>query len=93
MPFLQPDHKPIINHPSGHPVEVIVSFKPNGAIKPLYFRLEDDLEERFTYQLSYAHLLKAYNFIETYDCEYIAYDRKNVIVLVYDVKLHRWTVG
>jgi hypothetical protein len=93
MPFLQPDHKPIIQHPSGHAVEVIASYKPSGELKPLYFRIEDDREERFTFMLSKSHLRKDYNHIMTFDCEYIAYGRLNSIVLVFDVTQRRWTVG
>jgi hypothetical protein len=93
MPFLNPDHKPQILHPSGHPVEVIASYKPTGEIKPLYFRISDDREERFTFMLSKSHLRKDYNYIMTFDCVYMAYGRKNSIVLVYDVTGCRWTVG
>jgi hypothetical protein len=74
-------------------VEVIASFKPTGEIKPLYFRLEDDIEERFTFMLSKAHLRKDYNYIMIFDCEYMAYGRINYIVLVYDVTKCRWSVG
>lgn len=41
MPFFQPDRKPHIIHPSGHPIDVMVSHNPLGAVKPLYFRLEE----------------------------------------------------
>jgi hypothetical protein len=93
MPFLQPDHRPSIKHPQGHPVEVIASYKPSGELKPMYFRIEDDRQERFTFMLSYAHLRKAFNYIETYACEYEAYGRRNSIVLLFDVTQCRWTVG
>jgi hypothetical protein len=93
MPFLNPDHKPIIQHPQGREVDVIVSTKPSGELKPLYFRIEDDRSERFTFMLSSAHLRKEYNYIMTFDCEYIAYGRINSIVLIYDVTGCRWTVG
>jgi hypothetical protein len=93
MPFLNPDHRPQIKHPSGHPVEVIVSYKPSGEIKPLYFRIEDDKQERFTFELSKSQLRKDFNYIMTFDCDYEAYGRNNSIVLVYDVTGCRWTVG
>jgi hypothetical protein len=93
MPFLQPDDKPLIQHPSGHPVEVITSYKPSGELKPLYFRISDDTEERFTFMLSKSHLHKDYNFIMTFGCKYIAYGRINSIVIIYDVTQCRWTVG
>jgi hypothetical protein len=93
MPFLNPDHKPIIHHPSGHPVDVIATFNPLGQIRIDYFRIEDDTQERFTFKLSKSHLRKDYNHIMTFDCEYIAYDRINRIVLTYDVTWCRWSVG
>jgi hypothetical protein len=93
MPFFQPDRKPHIIHPSGHPIDVITSHNPLGAIKPLYFRLEDDRQERFTFMLSKSHLRKDERGIMTFDCEYVAYGKVNWIVLVYDVMMHRWTVG
>lgn len=93
MPFLQPDHRPSIKHPSGRSIDVITSHKSSGELKPLYFRLEDDREERFTFMLSKAHLRKNENYIMSFDCEYDAYGLRNSIVLVLDVTRCRWTVG
>lgn len=93
MPFLQPDHRPSIKHPAGHPVEVIISYKPTGELKPLYFRIEDDRQERFTFMLSKAFLRKEENYIMTYECSYDAYGFKNSIVLVFDVTRCQWKVG
>lgn len=93
MPFLQPDHRPSIKHPSGHPVEVITSHKPTGELKPLYFRIEDDRQERFTFMLSTTHLRKDSNYVMTFDCAYDAYRLRNSIVLIFDVTQCRWTVG
>jgi hypothetical protein len=93
MPFLQPDHRPSISHPQGHPVEVISTHKLSGELKPLYFRLEDDRQERFTFMLSLSHLRKEFNYVMTFDCEYEAYGRRNSIELLFDVTQCRWTVG
>jgi hypothetical protein len=93
MPFFQPDRKPSIQHPTGHAVEVITSHKPTGEIKILYFRIEDDRQERFTFQVSNSHLRKSHDYIETYDCTYEAYGKRNSIVLVFDVIRMLWMVG
>ena len=93
MPFLQPDRRPSIRHPQGHAVEVITSHKSSGDLKPLYFRIEDDRQERFTYMLSNAFMRREFNYIMTYECEYDAYGRINCIVLLFDVIQKLWTVG
>jgi hypothetical protein len=93
MPFLQPDHRPSIKHPAGHPVEVIASHKASRELKPLYFRIEDDRQERFTFMLSKAFLRKEENYIMTFECSYDAYGIRNSIVLIFDVTRKIWTVG
>lgn len=93
MPFLQPDHRPSIRHPEGHPVEVITSHKGSGEIKPLYFRIEDDRQERFTFMLLNSRCRKEFNYVMTFDCSYDAFGLRNSIVLVFDVTHCRWTVG
>lgn len=93
MPFLQPDHRPQIKHPAGHPIEVITSHKPTGELKPLYFRIEDDRQERFTFMLSKAFLRKNDNFIMTYECIYNAYGLINNVVLMFDVTRCQWSIG
>jgi hypothetical protein len=93
MPFFQPDRRPSIKHPSGHPIEVIVSHKSSRELKPLYFRIEDDKQERFTFMLSKAFLKKEANNIMTFECAYGAYGRRNDIVLIFDVNRCRWMVG
>lgn len=93
MPFLNPDRRPIIRHPEGHEVDVITSHKATGELKPLYFHIEDDQQERFTFKLSYVYLYKSHNYIETYACEYFAYGRVNPILLFFDVTQKRWTIG
>jgi hypothetical protein len=93
MPFLQPDHRPSIKHPSGHSVEVIVSYKSTRDLKPLYFRIEDDRQERFTFMLSNAIRRKEENYIMIFDCSYNAYGLINSIVLIFDVTRCQWSVG
>jgi hypothetical protein len=93
MPFLNPVRRPVIQHPEGHPVDVIVSVSIDARFRIDYIRLEDDRGERFTYKISYCHLRKAFNFIETYDCEYVANGRINYITLVFDVMEHYWVLG
>jgi hypothetical protein len=93
MPFLQPDHRPSIKHPAGHPVEVITTHKASRELKPLYFRIEDDRQERFTFMLSKAFLRKEENYIMTFECAYDAYGIRNSIALLFDVTRCQWTVG
>jgi hypothetical protein len=92
MPFLQPDHKPIIRHPSGKEVEVIASFKPNGDFIPMYFRVEDDREERFTFKIDAIQSIKDKHGVKVFECVYKAYGQRNVILLAFDVCLHRWVI-
>jgi hypothetical protein len=93
MPFLQPDHRPSIKHPSGHPVEVITTHKGSGDLKPMYFRIEDDRQERFTFMLSNAIRRRDENYIMTFECAYDAYGLRNSIVLIFDVTRRLWSVG
>lgn len=93
MPFFNPDRRPQIKHPQGHPVEVIASHKGSGELKPLYFRIEDDRQERFTYMLSRAFMRKEYDYIMTFECTYDVHGLRNSIVLVYDVTRSMRTVG
>lgn len=93
MPFLNPDHRPQIQHPTGHPVDVQATFNTEGKIRIDFFRIEDDRQERFTFKVSSSFLRKEYNFIMTFDCKYEAYGRMNTIMLLYDVTKKLWTVG
>lgn len=93
MPFLNPDRKPQIIHPEGHKVDVCITFNTLGNIKPLFFRIEDDNCERFTYKLSSSFLQKDYNYIMLFYCKYDAYGKNNNIMLVYDVIKCLWTIG
>lgn len=92
MPFLQPDHKPLIRHPSGKAVEVLVSFKPNGDFIPMYFRVEDDMEERFTFKIDAITSIKDRHGVKVFQCVYLAYGQRNVILLSFDVNEHQWMI-
>jgi hypothetical protein len=93
MPFLNPDHKPQIMHPQGREIDVDATFNTVGNVRIDYFRIEDDTQERFTFKLTSSRLRHERNYIMTFDCVYVAYGRKNFIVLLFDVTQHRWTVG
>ncbi|MDF2907558.1 MAG: hypothetical protein K0R34_2879 [Herbinix sp.] len=92
MPFLQPDHRPSIKHPSGHPVEVITTTNPEGKMRVDYFRIEDDRSERFTYKMHSSFIRKEENYIMTFDCAYDAHGLRNSIVLIFDVTKCHWMV-
>jgi hypothetical protein len=92
MPFLQPDHKPLIRHPSGKAVEVIVSFRPNGDFIPQYFRVEDDIEERFTFKIDAISSIKDRHGVKIFECVYLAYGLRNVIRLSFDITRCLWVI-
>ena len=92
MPFLQPDHKPIIQHPSGKDVEVLVSFNPDGDFIPLYFRVEDDYEERFTFKIDAIRSIKDQHGVKVFECVYLAYGQRNVILLIFDITGCHWLI-
>lgn len=92
MPFLQPDHKPLICHPSGKVVEVIVSYKPTGEFIPLYFRVEDDRQERFTFKINAISSIKDRHGVKIFECVYMAYGQRNVICLSFDFSLCLWVI-
>lgn len=93
MPFLNPDRTPKIHHPSGHPIEVITSFKTTGEMIPLYFRVTDDNEERFTYQINSIKSMKDKPGVKVFVCTYLSGKYKNDIVLMFDESMTRWTIG
>ncbi|MDF2487312.1 MAG: hypothetical protein K0R46_3480 [Herbinix sp.] len=93
MPFLKPDRRPQIRHPQGHPIDVIATFKKTGELKPLYFRVEDDRQERFIFMLSKAYERRNFNFVMTFECSYEAFGQQNFIVLLFDVTTNNWRIG
>lgn len=93
MPFLNPDRKPIIRHPQGHSIDVIVTFKPDGDFIPLYFRLEDDYQERFTFKVDAISSIKDEHGIKIFNCVHKAYGLRNVIALVFDITRCKWVIG
>lgn len=93
MPFLNPDRKPIIKHPSGHPVAVIAAFNVLGELVPRYFCIEDDNYELFKYKVSSIKAIKDKYMVRTFYCTYDAYGYRNDIVLCFDVTGSRWVIG
>jgi hypothetical protein len=93
MPFLKPDHSPIIRHPQGHPISVIAAFNTIGDLRPRYFCIEDDNQEIFKFQISAVHSTKDKPGVKEFYCSYEAYGKLNYINLCFDVYLHKWSVG
>lgn len=93
MPFLSPEHIPVIRHPQGHPVDVIVSFKPNGSFRPLYVRFEDDNQERFTYKIIAVKAVKDRYMVREFLCTFAFDGISHEIVLCFDITRCLWTLG
>jgi hypothetical protein len=93
MPFLKPDHKPLIQHPSGHPVDVIVSYKATGEFIPLYFQVEDDMQELFKFQISAIKSIKDKYMVKVYECSFDAFGQHNTILLCFDITRCLWSIG
>lgn len=92
MPFLNPERKPILHHPQGHKIDVITSHKQTGELIPLYFRVEDDYNERFIFKLSSIQAIKEKTGSITYQCAYLAYGRMKIILLSLDVTRCVWVI-
>ena len=93
MPFLNPDRKPRIRHPQGHPIAVIAAFNTIGDIMPRYFCIEDDNSELFKYQISSVKQIKDKYMIKIFYCTYDAYGYRNNITLNYDITKCIWVMG
>lgn len=94
MPFLNPDRKPIIRHPSGHPVAVRAAFNTVGEFIPRSLCIEDDAQELFKYKISSIKCIKDNKFmVKVFYCTYDAYGLRNDIVLQYDITKHLWVIG
>jgi hypothetical protein len=93
MPFLNPDRRPKIKHPTGHSLDVIASFKTTGEFIPLYFQIEDDYHERFKIKIDAIKLMKDRPGIKIYECVYNTRYFKNVITLIFDINECRWSIG
>lgn len=93
MPFLNPDHRPAIKHPQGHPVSVIVAFNTQGDIRPRYFSIEDDNQEIFKYQISSVIAVKEKHLVTEYYCTYVENVFTRDIVLCFDITQCRWVIG
>lgn len=93
MPFLNPDRKPTIRHPQGHPVAVIAAFNTIGDLIPRYFCVEDDNCELFKYKIDAIKAIKDKYMVKTFYCCYVAYGYRNDIVLCFDITGCRWVIG
>lgn len=93
MPFLNPDRKPIVRHPQGHPIAVIAVFNTIGDLVPRYFCIEDDNEELFKYRIHAVKTIKEKYMVKIFYCSYVAYGLCNDIVINFDVAKHTWVVG
>jgi hypothetical protein len=93
MPFLSPDRKPHIKHPTGHPVAVIAAFNTVGDLRPRYFCIEDDNQEIFKYQISAIKAIKDKYMVKIFYCTYDAYGYRNDIVLNFDIVNCQWVIG
>lgn len=93
MPFLNPDRRPAINHPTGHPVSVIASFKTTGEFIPMYFQIEDDYSEIFKFKITGIKSMKDKPGLKIYECIYHINNFKNVVILIFDIDECRWAIG
>jgi hypothetical protein len=93
MPFLKPDHSPLIKHPSGHPVDVIAVFNTIGDLVPRYFCVEDDNSEIFKYKISAVKAIKDQHMVKKFYCSFDSNGYRNDIVLCFDVIKHLWVIG
>jgi hypothetical protein len=89
MPFLKPDHTPIIRHPQGHPVAVRVASNTLGDLRPRSFCIEDDNSENFRFKVSAVKAIKDQRMVKIFYCSYEAYGRYNDIILCFDIMEHR----
>jgi hypothetical protein len=93
MPFLKPDHSPIIRHPQGHPVAVLAAFNTVGDLIPRYFCVEDDNCELFKFKVDAINAIKDQHMVKIFHCTYTAYGLRNSIVLCFDVLNCKWVIG
>lgn len=93
MPFLKPDHSPIIRHPQGHPVSVVAAFNVLGELRPRLICIEDDNQEIFKYSISSVNAIKDTHGVKTFYCSYVANECRNEIALCFDITRHLWVIG
>ncbi len=94
MPFLNPNRKPAIRHPQGHPVAVRAAFNTLGEFIPRSFCIEDDTQELFKFKVSSIRTIKSDKFlVKTFYCTFDAYGFRNDIILTYDANKHCWVMG
>ena len=92
IPFYTQPRKMITTYPEGYPVDVIATTNLLGKIRIDYIVFKNDHSERYTYKVSYSHLRKAYENLETYDCEYINNGVQYYITLMFDVLNQSWVL-
>jgi hypothetical protein len=80
------------NIPSGYPVCTVVSFNADGDFIPVSFGIVIN-SERFRYQITDIKSIRDNCGIRTFECGYEAYGQVRTVLLRFDVKGCRWTVG
>lgn len=75
---------------SGTPVNVIASFKQTGDFIPIYFQINDENEERFSYKINSVNFIKDKPGMRIFVCSFISNAKKYTITLLYDIKNARW---
>ncbi len=93
MIFQSSKKQPVIRHPQGHPVVVIVSYNTVGDFVPRYFCIEDDNSELFKYQVSSIKATKDKLMVRAFYCTYDTECVRNDIVLIFDITKCRWVIG
>lgn len=79
--------------PSGTPVNVIANFNLFGDFIPIYFQVDDDRGERFSYKISSVDLTKDKPGLRIFVCSFIADEEKHTIELQYELDTARWVVA
>ncbi|MDF2538869.1 MAG: hypothetical protein K0S76_1890 [Herbinix sp.] len=93
MPFLKPDHSPVIRHPQGHPVAVIAAFNTVGDLIPRYFCVEDDNCEIFKFQIQAVKYIKDLHKVRQFYCSFDSNGKRNDVLLCFDITKHLWVIG
>lgn len=89
---IYPGVKQFNNIPSGYPVAVIASFKPNGEFIPLRFCIEIN-DERFKHEITAIKSMKDNHNVKVFECIYKAHDHMYVVSLRYDIMGCCWVIG
>jgi len=76
--------------PTGIPVNVIASFKPSGEFIPIYFQVNDDNGERFSFKINSVDSIKDKAGLKIFICSFIANEEKHTVALQYEIETARW---